>query len=73
MKVKLNLITVSDCQTLVNDLSKRQEEIYFEDGKKQRVRASSLLGALCSLEWDEVYLCCDTEIPYHLYSKYAQE
>ena len=74
MRVKLNLITVSDCYGLVNSIKGREnEEIYLEDGNKQRVHAKSLLGALCSLEWDEVYLYSENDLPSHLYSQWMAE
>lgn len=74
MKVKLNLVTISDCHGLTRALANYlNKEVYLEDGNKQRVHAVSLLGALCSLEWNEVYLCSDEELPFHLYSQWMTE
>lgn len=72
MRVKVNLDTMDQINRFVKICSTIPDEVqltseYIDDSTKKicycyRVSAKSLLGAVASMEWSEVYVCCDTDI-----------
>lgn len=67
MKVKVNLDTIAQVNKFVGITSQIDAPIYLvSDGFK--VSAKSLLGALYTMEWSEVWCECDEDI----YSQIAQ-
>lgn len=61
MKVKVNLDTFSACQKFVDICSKHDADIHLTDGNHYRVSAKSLLGAMASFDWTEVWVESDTD------------
>lgn len=62
MKVRLNLDTMSDIQKFVDVVSRVEEPVNLKDSAGHCVSAKSLLGALYSLEWAEIYCECEKDI-----------
>lgn len=61
MRVKVELITNKDAVEFVNIATQISEPVYLV-GENFRVSAKSLLGALCSMEWDELWCECERDI-----------
>ena len=62
LKVRLNLNTMTDIQKFVDVTSKVTEPVILRDSAGHCVSAKSLLGALYSLEWAEIYCECEKDI-----------
>ena len=61
MRVKVELVTMEDAVNMVEIASQIKEPVYLV-GEDFRVSAKSLLGALCSMEWDELWCECEKDI-----------
>lgn len=61
MKVKVALDTMSDVTAFVAIATQVKEPVHLV-GEDFRVSAKSLLGALYTMEWDEVWCECSTDI-----------
>lgn len=66
MKVKVNLDTFTACQKFVNTCSALDVDVALTDGNKYSVSAKSLLGAMASFDWNEVWAESDTDISGHI-------
>ena len=62
VRQKINLVTMTDIQKFVEVASRIDEQVYLEDNTGYKVSAKSLLGALLSMEWNEVYCHCEKDI-----------
>ena len=69
MKVKVALETMSDVSEFVAIASKIPEPVNLI-GEDFKVSAKSLLGALYSMEWQEVWCECERDI-YSTISKFV--
>ena len=72
MKAKIRLDTLTDVQGFVNAVSTVLQEVHLSDGHKLTVSAKSILGAIYTMEWSDVYCVCERDI-YHLIHKYLVE
>lgn len=61
MKVKVNLETMSDVTKFVSITSMIDVPVHLVNGDF-RVSAKSLLGAIYTMEWDEVWCECEKDI-----------
>ena len=61
MRVKVELVTMEDAANMVKIASQVKEPVYLV-GEGFRVSAKSLLGALCSMEWNELWCECEKDI-----------
>jgi hypothetical protein len=61
MRVKVELVTNKDAVEFVNIATQISEPVYLVD-ENFRVSAKSLLGALCSMEWNELWCECERDI-----------
>ena len=61
MRIKVNLITMSDVVNFVSIATQVQDPVYLV-GQGFRVSAKSLLGAAYTLEWDEIWCECAKDI-----------
>ena len=66
MRVKIRLDTMGDIQSFVAAATAVPERVSLEDNNGNRVCAKSLLGAIYTMEWDEIYCYCDRDISGHL-------
>lgn len=63
MKVKVRLDTLSDIKGFVTAVSKvGGAEVHLTDGNNLTVNAKSILGAMYTMEWSEVYCTSDKDI-----------
>ena len=62
MRARINLVTFSDVKKFVEAVTLLDEEVTLIDSVKHCVNGKSLLGAIYSLEWNEVYCLCDKDI-----------
>lgn len=61
MRVKVELDTMEDAVNMVKVACQVKEPVYLV-GEDFRVSAKSLLGTLCSMEWDELWCECEKDI-----------
>ena len=61
MRVKVDLVTMSDVVQFVGIATQVNEPVYLV-GHDFRVSAKSLLGAAYTLEWDETWCECEKDI-----------
>ena len=61
MRVRVELVTSDDARRFVNIATQIKEPVYLV-GEDFRVSAKSLLGALCSMEWNELWCECERDI-----------
>ncbi len=66
MRIKIRLDTMGDIQEFVAAATAIPEKVSLEDNSGNRVSAKSLLGAIYTVEWDEIYCYCDRDISGHL-------
>lgn len=62
MKAKVNLETGSSIQRFVDICSRIPEKVFLVDGDNFCVSAKSLLGAVATMDWTEVYVVCEKDI-----------
>ncbi len=62
MRVRINLDTMSSIQKFVNICSSEKGKIYLTDGNEFTVSARSILGALASLEFEELWCVSENDI-----------
>lgn len=62
MKAKVNLDTGNSIKKFVEICTRIDEPVYLEDGDNFRVSAKSLLGAVATMDWREVYAVCERDI-----------
>ena len=73
MRIKIRLDTMSDINAFVSDMTKCGANVFLTDKDRNFiVNAKSMLGAVYSMEWDEVWCESDDNI-YHIVSKYAAD
>lgn len=65
-RTKIRLDTLSSVNRFVEVMEQLNVPVWLEDGDGCRVSAKSLLGALYSLEWENVYCYCEKDINVHL-------
>lgn len=65
MKQRIRLDTMADIQDFVNSVSEVPEPVYLTAGTL-KVSAKSLLGAVYSMEWDEIWCECARDISGHI-------
>lgn len=65
MRYKIRLDTMAEINRFVGVATKHTGKITLTDGDNFMVNGKSLLGAMYTFEWDQIYCESDTEI-YHL-------
>ena len=65
MRYKIRLDTMAEINRFVGLATKHKGNIVLTDGEKFTVSGKSLLGAMYTFEWDEIYCESENEI-YHL-------
>lgn len=66
MKAKINIDTVSAINKFVNICSTLKCPVHLTDGSQYTVLAKSLLGAIATTDWSEVYVVCEQDIRSHI-------
>ena len=62
MRQRVRLETMTDIHKFIGVVSNVDDKVFLEDNTGYKVSAHSLLGALLSMEWDEVYCTCPKDI-----------
>lgn len=62
MKVKVRLDTLSDIRGFIKAVSQIADEVHLTDNNNLTVSAKSILGAMYTMEWSEVYCTCNKDI-----------
>lgn len=65
MRYRIRLDTMSDVNKFVKMATKHTGKIMLSDGEDFTVSGKSLLGAMYTMEWDQVFCESESEI-YHL-------
>ena len=72
MRIKIRLDTMTEINSFVGDMTKTTADVFLTDKDRNFiVSAKSLLGAVYSMEWDEIW-CESSEDIYHLVCKYEE-
>ena len=66
MRAKIHLDTMSRINKFVNICSKLNHKINLVDGEQYCVSAKSLIGAIATIDWSEVYVECEYDIRSHI-------
>lgn len=61
-KYRISLDTLSQVKTFVNIVNAYESNILLTDGQGYAVNAKSVLGAMYSIEWNELYVESDIDI-----------
>lgn len=69
-KYKIELVTITDIQNFVNVVSSLPGKVMLTDGSDFCVNAKSLLGAMATVEWNELY-CVASEPIYTSIQKFC--
>ena len=64
MRVKIHLDTLSDVRRFVSAASSVSSPVHITDGRGLKVSAKSMMGAIYSLEFDELWCECEQDIFY---------
>lgn len=62
MRIRINLDTMSSIRKFVNICAAEEGKIYLTDGNEFTVNARSILGALASLEFEELWCVAENDI-----------
>ena len=66
MRVRISLDTMSSIQKFVEVTSRIDDRVFLEDNTGFKVSAQSILGALATMDWNEVYCKCEKDISGHI-------
>lgn len=66
MRYRIRLDTMSDVNRFVKIATKNKGKIMLSDGESFKVSGKSLLGAMYTMEWDQVYCESENEIYYEI-------
>lgn len=66
MKAKINIDTLGKINSFVSICSKFDCDIRLIDGAEYCVSAKSLIGAVATMDWTEVFVVSDEDIYSHI-------
>ena len=66
MRYRIRLDTMSDVNRFVKMATKNPGKITLSDGENVTVSGKSLLGAMYTMEWDQVFCESENEIYYEI-------
>lgn len=72
MRYRIRLDTMSDVNNFVKMATTHPGKIMLSDGEHFTVSGKSLLGAMYTMEWDQIFCESDHEI-YHLIKDFIVE
>ncbi|MDD4774095.1 MAG: hypothetical protein PHZ09_10945 [Eubacteriales bacterium] len=73
MRIKVRLDTMTAINNFVSDMTKYNGNVYLTDKDRNFiVSAKSMLGAVYSMEWDEVWCESDEDI-FQIVNKYMED
>lgn len=62
MKAKIRLETLTDIKNFVSAVNSLDASVFLTDGEGFCVSGKSIMGALYTLEWSDVYVTSDKDI-----------
>lgn len=62
MRVRVRIDTLSDAKEISEIAKKVDVRVSLEDGGGNVVSAKSLLGAIYTMEFNEIWCCCEKDI-----------
>lgn len=62
MRMRIRLDTMADINKFVAIAGKISEPVHLTDGNHFKVSGKSMLGAVYTMEWSEVYCECEKDI-----------
>lgn len=62
MKVEVNIDTMSKINQFVSICSKLDYKIDLIDGEGYCISAKSLIGAVATMDWSQVFVVCENDI-----------
>ena len=62
MQHKIQLDTMKDIHKFVEIVSRLDEEVLLKDNSGHCVSAKSLMGAIYTMEWSDIYCYCNKDI-----------
>ncbi len=62
MNAKINLDTMTDVRNFTDAISHIDEDVILKDNAGHCVNAKSLIGALYTMEWADIYCSCKKDI-----------
>ncbi len=73
MRIKIRLDTMGEINAFVGAMTKTTANVFLTDKNRNFiVSAKSMLGAVYSMEWDEVWCESDEDI-FHIVTKFAAD
>ena len=72
MKAKVNLDTMSRINAFVTICSRLDCKVDLIDGTGYRVSAKSLIAAIATMDWSEVFVECERDIYAYVYEFLAE-
>lgn len=66
MKVQINIDTLSKINEFVAICAQLDCKVNLIDGEGYRVSAKSLIGAIATMDWNNVYAECEKDIYTHI-------
>lgn len=72
MRAKINIDTMEKIRIFVDICSKINCRINLIDGNNYRVSAKSLMGAIATTDWSEVYVECERDIRSYIWDFLAE-
>ena len=73
MKVKINIDTLSKINAFVSICSRLDCRVNLIDGEGYRVSAKSLIGAVATMDWSQVFVECDKDIYSYIVDFVAEQ
>lgn len=61
-RYRIELVTAKDCQDFVNVTSHCTGAVVLESSNGFRINAKSLIGAMASMEWEDLYCVSERDI-----------
>lgn len=62
MRVKINIDTLSKIHAFVGKCANLDCQVNLIDGSGYKVSAKSLVGAIATMDWNQVFVECDKDI-----------
>jgi hypothetical protein len=72
VRAKINLDTLSRINKFVSICSRLDCNVDLIDGRNYRVSAKSLIGAMATTDWTEVFVECERDIYGYIYEFIAE-
>ena len=72
MKAQINIDTLSKINAFVSICSRLDCKVDLVDGNGYRVSAKSLVGAIATMDWSQVFVECNNDIRSYIWNFLAE-